>query len=182
MAKRIYNQQALFGELYAYLVVISPPENVKLQIAQFKQQMNEIADIGERNLHSIGHITLTDKLIDDPGFAGTIAALLQRQKQFEVRISGIDFFNHGANKKTIYLKVEDPQPVINLMECVKAKSRSPHLSLAKNISAPAFEKLQPFIAAFNFTASWPCTEVVVLKKLMTQKHLGFRERIVIDLV
>lgn len=50
MKKRIYNQTALFGELYAYLVVLSPPEKVKADIAKIKKELNHISDISKRNL------------------------------------------------------------------------------------------------------------------------------------
>ena len=69
MKKRLYNQAALFGPLYAFLVVISPPEEVKASISKIKKDLNQIADITERNLHSMAHITLTDKLTDDIDFA-----------------------------------------------------------------------------------------------------------------
>lgn len=48
--KRIYNQTSLFGPLYAYLVVLSPPENVKADVAKIKQELNSLADINDRNL------------------------------------------------------------------------------------------------------------------------------------
>lgn len=182
MAKRIYNQQALFGELYAYLIVVSPPENIRRQLALFKQQMNALADIGERNLYSIGHITLTDKLIDDADFAETIAHFIGRRERFEVRLSGIGILDHGPDKKTLFVNVADHAPIITLMRLVKAKSKFPHLTLAKNISAATLEKLEPFIADFNYEVNWVCEEIVVLKKLMREKQLGFRQRISIPLI
>lgn len=174
MTKRIYNQQALFGPLYAYLVVLSPPEEIIAQIAELKQKMQLITDIGEQNLYSKAHITLTDKLTDDAHFHQTIAQLLEGRKSFDVKISGHGFFDHRP-KKTVFLNVESQEPIVALMRQLKVKSGFAHLSLAKKISPAVFEALRPWLAELNYSAQWKCTEVLVLRKLMAEKHLGFRE-------
>lgn len=174
MAKRIYNQQALFGPLYAYLVVLSPPEEISTQIAALKKEMQQITDIGESNLFSKAHITLTDKLTDDAQFAETIAQLLQGQKNFDVNISGHGFFDHRP-KKTVFLHVQNQEPIVQLMQRLKVKSGFAHLSLAKKISPAAFDALRPWLADLEYTSQWKCSEVLVLRKLMAEKHLGFRE-------
>ena len=172
--KRIYNQQALFGPLYAYLVVLSPPQQIIADMARFKKEMDAIAGIGELNLHSKAHITLTDKLTDDAHFQETIAQLLNGQKKFQIKVSGHGFFDHRP-KKTIFVNVEDREPIANLMQLLKIKSGFPHMSLAKKITPDKFEKLRQWLADFDYSAEWECTEVLVLRKLMSEKHLGFRE-------
>lgn len=178
--KRIYNQQALFGPLYAYLVVLSPPQKVIADITGLKKEMDGLAPIGENNLHSKAHITLTDKLTDDAHFASTVAQLLHGQKRFEVKISGHGFFDHRP-KKTIFINVENHEPIVELMRLLKIKSGFPHVSLAKKLPPLEFEKLRPWLADFDYSAQWTCTEVLVLRKLMSEKHLGFRESFVIPL-
>ena len=178
--KRIYNQEALFGPLYAYLVVLSPPQNVIAEIAKFKQEMVKLADIGENNLHSKAHITLTDKLTDDADFPETIRKLLRGQRQFDIKISGHGFFDHRP-KKTIFMNVEAHEPIVELMRLLKMKSGFPHVGLAKKLSNAEFEKLRPWLSDFNYSAAWTCTEVLVLRKLMSEKHLGFRESFSIPL-
>ncbi|MCO6149653.1 hypothetical protein [Flavobacterium sp. NRK1] len=63
--RRNPRQASLFDPLYAYLVIVSPPENIKTAIAKIKAEMQRIIGIGDRNMHSIPHITLTEKLTDD---------------------------------------------------------------------------------------------------------------------
>lgn len=133
MKKRIYNQTALFGPLYAYLVVLSPPDAVISDIAAIKKELNGIADISDRNLHSIAHITLVDKLTDDAAFAETLAGLVTSSGLFKVAVNGWDFFDHG-HSVTLYLKVTKPEPIVRLMELVKSPSKTPHISLAKKIT------------------------------------------------
>jgi len=178
--KRIYNQQALFGPLYAYLVVLSPPSEVIADIAAFKKEMAGIADIGADNLHSKAHITLTDKLTDDADFPETIRELLRGQKKFPIRISSHGFFDHRP-KKTVFVNVEAHEPIVALMQLLKMKSGFPHLGLAKKIPPSEFEKLRPWLIDFDYSAEWICSEVLVLRKLMSEKHLGFRESFVIRL-
>ncbi len=180
MKKRIYNQTALFGPLYAYLAVLSPPEEVKANIAKIKKELNQISDISERNLHSIAHVTLTDKLTDGACFAETISRLIVDQKPFTIKVKGWNFFDHG-HSITVYLSIEDPEPIINLMSLVKSSSKSPHISLAKKITHGSFNKLRPYLENLDYSATWVCNEVNVLRKLMSEKHLGFRESIKISL-
>ncbi|PZR22627.1 MAG: hypothetical protein DI539_05230 [Flavobacterium psychrophilum] len=180
MKKRIYNQVSLFGPLYAYLVVLSPPATVKESIAAIKSELNAISDIGEGNLHSIPHITLIDKLTDDILFPQTIEDFVDGKKSFAVTITGWDYFDHG-HSITVYLKVLNPDPITGLMEAVRSKNRSPHISLAKKISYETFDKLKLYLEKINYTAQWNCTEIVVLKKLMSEKHLGFKDKFIIPL-
>jgi len=180
MKKRIYNQTSLFGPLYAYLVVLSPPVEVRDAIANIKVKLNGIADIGERNLHSIAHITLVDKLTDDILFPETIRKFIAAKKSFNIGIGGWDYFDH-VHSITVYLKVINQDPVIELMETVKSTSRSPHISIAKKISYDTFNKLRPYLGNLDYSGHWKCLEVIVLKKLMSEKHLGFKDKIVIPL-
>lgn len=180
MAKRNYKQMALFGELYAYLVVLSPPEKVKTEIAKIKHELNEIASIGDRNLHSIAHITLVDKLTDDIDFAKTIAGLINTIPSFKVTVNRWNIFDHG-HSVTLYLTVENPQPIIKLMELVKSPSKTPHISLAKKIPHEIFNLLKPYLENLNYSTEWICDEVNVLRKLMSEKQLGFKESFKIKL-
>lgn len=180
MAKRIYNQTSLFGPLYAYLVVLSPPPHIKAAIAKIKQELNAIADITERNLHSIAHITLTDKLTDDVDFPDTIKALVQHEKPFPVKLSRWNYFNHG-HSVTVYIAIENAEPIVNLMKLVNSPSGSPHISLAKKVPHHTFEKFKPYLDELQFEEEWICTGVTVLRKLMAEKHLGWKDAFTIFL-
>jgi 2'-5' RNA ligase len=176
MKKRIYNQTALFGPLYAYLVVLSPPESVKAEIAKIKMALNQIVDINERNLHSIAHITIIDRLTDDADFAETISGLLNSIRPFTIKVKGWNFFDHG-HSVTVYLSIENSEPIIELMRLAKSSSKAPHISLAKKISHETFNQLRPYLENLSYSAEWICNEVNVLRKLMSEKHLGFKESI-----
>jgi 2'-5' RNA ligase len=180
MKKRIYNQTSLFGPLYAYLVVISPPDHIKKEIANIKKEMNAIADIKERNVNSIAHITLTEKLTDDISLTDTVSVLTGNQQSFNVALQGWGYFDHG-HSITVYLKVLDPEKIIDMAGSLKSSARTPHISLAKKINRDTFERLQPYLNNLNYSARWACTELTVLRKLMSEKHLGFRESIKIPL-
>lgn len=170
--KRIYNQESLFGPLYAYLVVISPPEKVKADIARLKRELDGIAGIGERNLHSIAHITLTDKLTDDDAFPQTIERLVHGRLPFQVTISGWGYFDHG-HSVTVYLAVENSEPIAELAGLLKSNAKTPHIALAKKIPHKTFQSLLPYLEKLEYRAAWACTGIVVLGKLMSEKHLGF---------
>lgn len=174
MAKRIYNQTSLFGPLYAWLVVLSPPPEIKAAIAKIKNDLHAICDITDRNVKSIAHITLTDKLTDEPELYGTVAEILQNEKPFTIKLNGWGYFDHG-HSVTVYLKIENHQPIVNLSRLLKSSARSPHISLAKKISHNTFQKLKPYLDELDYSAEWLCTEVTVLRKLMSEKHLGWKD-------
>jgi len=174
MAKRIYNQTSLFGPLYAYLVVLSPPAEIKADISRIKKELNSICDISPRNLKSIAHITLTDKLTDEADLHETVGELVGHKQPFTVKLKGWNFFDHG-HSITLYIDVETPDPVIKLATLLKSSSKSPHISLAKRISHDTFEKLRPYLEQMDYAAEWTCTEVTVLRKLMSEKQLGWKD-------
>lgn len=174
MKKRIYNQTAIFGPLYAYLVVISPPEMIKKQIAQIKNDLNKITSINDRNLNSIAHITLTEKLTDDTNYPETIKSLTKNTNPFSIKINGWDYFDHG-HSITIYLKIQNQEPIISLMKNLKSPNSSPHISIAKRIPHETLNLAASYLDNLNYFAEWNCVEIKVLRKLMSEKHLGFRE-------
>jgi len=174
MKKRIYNQVSLFGPLYAYLVVVSPPQEVIDDIAAIKHALNDKADITTRNVNSKAHITLTDTLTDDSGLAATVQGLIGNQEAFRVTIKGWGVFDHG-HSVTVYLKVENPRPVAALSALLKSNASTPHISLAKKIPHSTYEQLLPYLENLDYRATWICNEVLVLRKLMSEKHLGFKE-------
>lgn len=56
---------------------------------------------------------------------------------------------------------------------LKSNAKFPHIALAKKISHEAFQKLLPFLDGMDYRAAWTCSGIVVLGKLMSEKHLGF---------
>jgi len=100
---------------------------------------------------------------------------------FTIKVKGWNVFDHG-HSITLYLEIENPEPIISLMALVKSPSKTPHISLAKKISHETFNLLMPYLQNLDYSAEWICTEVNVLRKLMSEKHLGFRESFKIPLV
>lgn len=180
MSKRIYNQPGLFGELYAYLVILSPPDAIKVAIADMKRQLDALSPIGDRNLHSIAHITLTEKLTDDPDLAATVSNAIQGVAAFTLRAEGIGIFDHGIHK-TLYIRVAPKEPLKALAKAVRKPSLTPHITLVKKLPNERFEALLPHLGNLHFEAEWTCTEVTVLRKLMREKEKGWREKFVLPI-
>lgn len=136
-----------FWSLYAYLVVISPPEWVRKEIAFLKKELNSITEIGDRNLHSIGHITLIDNLTDDPELKDSVAKMVQFTEPFLIRLQNVNTFNHGKYS-TLFIDVENPNPIINVMKSLKSPYKTPHLSIAKRVPNDQAEKSKKIIATY----------------------------------
>ncbi len=181
MTKRIYNQQALFGPLYAYLVVLSPPVSIREELDAIKKQMNAIVALGDKNLHAIGHITLFEKLTDETEIAQSVKNLLKEEKSFSIKLKGIRVFKNPKGHD-IVLNVANTAAIQNLLKNFKVKSSGSFLSLAKRLDAETILKLQPFLNEFNREFEWHCQEVTVLRKLMSEKEKGFNENFTIPLL
>jgi hypothetical protein len=177
MAKRIYNQTALFGPLYAYLAVISPPADI---ISELKYIKGKLPGLNRRSLQSTPHITLFERLTDDRNLADTVHQLLVNRPSFDIRLSGFTAFEH-SKYSSIVLPVEDPMPITQINGILKENNKTPFLTFAKWLSTEECSLYMDLLAEIDFAAMWRCSEILVLRKLMSEKHLGFREKITIKL-
>lgn len=139
-----------------------------------KSEINKITAINERNLSSIAHLTLTEHLTDDTDYPQTILKLIKGTKPFSIKIKGWDFFDHG-HSITIYLKIQNPEPIVSLMKNLKSPNRAPHISIAKRVPHQNLSFAESYLDEVNYSAEWECNEIIVLRKLMSEKHLGFKE-------
>lgn len=165
---------------YTYLVVVSPPDEIRAVVSKIKQDMDIIAPIGERNLNSIPHITLTGRLTNQPELIETVRYFVSGMPPFPINVTGIDILDLGA-AKTIYLKVEANEHFDKLADALHTKAIVPCITLAKNIDAETANKLQPELSQHSYETEWLCTEITILRKRISDTEKGWREKFTISL-
>lgn len=175
------NQLSLFTDKalpnlkqWEYLVVLPTTENIAEDIQQLKEKVKTMS-ISCEALFSKAHITLDNFVHVNPDMALLLEKILSGQKKVVVNLTGQAIFQHGS-KKTLYLKVENPEPIKLLHALLtrkSAKNFTPHLTIAKNITPEDFEKLAPFLSEFDYKHQWICDRVTILKRLHGAKNKKF---------
>jgi len=149
--------------LYDYLLVINPDGQIAADVKKFKQQIaNELGPYN--SLYSPAHISLfrsefPERFQED--FVTILEMIALKQGPFAVYTARFDHFNHGDAKRTIYVNVANPKPLNELHKKIlqafelKPHAFKPHITLARAISTPEFEKVyqqfdnQLFVRSFN---------------------------------
>jgi len=156
-----------------YLMIISPPDNLKKEIGRYKRASVNVIGHFE-GMHSTAHITITRQTRCKPFLAHP--AILQMEKRLstippiELSLKGFNFFNHGQTAKTIYAVVERTARTDNWFKLlriqmgIKVKSFVPHITIARNIPITSFDKLWPNFENRAFNETFTARSLTVLHK------------------
>lgn len=172
MAKVKYKQPTLFPltELQDYFVLISPTDEVKKETKKLKNKLYKIIGRTTENEYSVAHISLFKaKFERDNHLLEKLKKALADLKPFAVSTNEAEVFSHGATKKTVYLKIENPKPIQALFESIGEefkfkKEIVPHLTIEQNLPIADFEKIENDLNAFNYKSEWICDRITVLKR------------------
>src|SRR5258708_2184255 len=134
-----------------YLMVITPPDSIAKEISRYKIALVNIIGHFE-GMCSAPQIIITHQTRCKPFMMQTAiektSKRLSTMPPVELEINGFRFLNQN-NAKTIYAKVEVTKhtelwfKLLTKQIGIKTKSFEPHIALAKNIPATAFNKLWP---------------------------------------
>ncbi len=123
--------------------------------------------------YSQAHISLFRSVFPEK-FETDCVALLEeiarKQAAFTVYTSKFDHFNHGAVKRTIYVNVANPKPIVELQRRIldlfglKHGSFKPHITVARAISTSEFDKVYPQFDNQLFVRSFSCRGFSLLRK------------------
>ncbi|RYY06398.1 MAG: hypothetical protein EOP43_06485 [Sphingobacteriaceae bacterium] len=154
-----------------YLLVIPLDEKIVSKFIFLKLKAWEL--IGDYpSLHSKAHITVNH----DPNIEGYIfeKKLIYYQRKlsfvndFKVNVSGFGFFRHNANSYTIYAKVKPDNVLKNRLHNFdrtfsKGVVKTPHITIAKTVSKPKYEKLWSYFEHFKLECSFYADKITVLE-------------------
>lgn len=189
MAKKNPDQISLFPEtVYEYFILLSPSDAIKQDVDNLKQKLHEMIGLDSINTNSIAHLSLFKRAgIDATDIIKGYKKALSGQKKFPIKLSGHGIFTH-ANTKTLYVKVEEPEPIdsiYNLLNPPKRapkkierqisildkpgykpkspKSINPHITIARNIPIADFERI-PDLTIFDYHNEWICECITILRR------------------
>ncbi len=167
---------SLFSNLYEYLLVVHPDENVYQQVLEEKKLFfNTYKE--KMAIKTKPHITVSNFLAKET-MEETIIRWMQRiistQQSFSVSLNNYS----GFPPHTVYLRVQDHQPFKQLATALKVVdqyvrgndcppmklSTHPHLSVARKLPENIYEKAIMEYAPKTFHASFEVKQLILLKR------------------
>jgi DNA polymerase IV len=164
--------QAAAGEMYEYLLLISPPSHIKNEIMEIKKEF------AEKHKHiqakkSKPHNTLINfgfNTAFEKQLVYKIDEVVKFHSSFDIKLNG---FNHFRTH-TIYINVETEAPIVNLVRSLHSTlslppSQSffawkPHVTIAKGLDENKFSEAMPEFKTKNFEASFLTTNILLMKR------------------
>lgn len=160
-----------------YFILISPPQKIIAKVDAKKRSLNKTVPAGDKNLHSVAHISLYRMLVpeNDDLILQKLRRALAHLYRFTVRLNGAELFKHGRSKISLVLTIENPEPVRMIhafiaREFRTSRSITPHLTIARDIPSRYAEKIR--LQDFQLYDEFLCEKITVLKKTDGQEHFS----------
>lgn len=187
----VSDQLALFADeeykpveidtVYQYLLVLSPPDEHLDKIKRLKYDLNHLAYLGSYNLFSIPHITLA-RMQSVHRQLGSFGRPLQKNLAghgpLQVALNGFNYLERGKDLRTLYLHIEEPEPISAIHDQLHAslgiplQPYIPHLSIAKEISSVSFQELWAQLPPQGYRDVFVCDHVVVLERTIRNQKVS----------
>jgi 2'-5' RNA ligase len=187
MAKKNSAQLTLFQEtVYEYFILLSPDDNIKVEVDRLKQLLHEAIGLDTANMNSVAHVSLFKQTATESmELPKTVKKALAGQKKFAVKLTGHEILKHGNVSRTLCLKIEDPAPINKLLTILDPKQAPkkvnrqtsildkpkrpkkvihPHITIARNIALADFERLTD-LTDFDYHDEWMCDRVTILRRV-----------------
>ncbi len=155
-----------------YLIILSPPEDICIQIENYKQQAADI--IGRYDsMHSKTHISIKPMPRRKPYMAEPELAALKANVKLlppvTLVIDGFDFFNHGEEYRTVYAKIQSSAFTTQWFKALKKSLNIkdylvPHITVARNIHKDDFDALWPHLRKIKWVQDFEVNKLTILQR------------------
>lgn len=187
MAKKNNAQLTLFNEnVYEYFILLSPSDAVKDAVDELKEQLHALIGLEDYNRKSVAHVSLFKmRATADNQVLKLVKKIAASQQPFTIKLDGHEVLKHGGVSRTLCLKIENPDPINNLVELLNPtpiakksyrqtsildkaprakKVIHPHVTIARTIATADFERIED-LTAFDYHEEWLCDRITILKRL-----------------
>jgi 2'-5' RNA ligase len=158
--------------IYEYLLIISPPADIKNEIAKIKSEFHKKYNHIQAT-KSQPHNTLINfgfNTAFEEGLVSKIDEVVKFHSSFDTKLKGFSHFK----THTIYINVEPEAPIVNLVRSLHSilnlpSSQSffawkPHMTIAKGLDVNKFNKAMPEFEKRKFEASFLTTSIILMKR------------------
>ncbi|MBW8684836.1 2'-5' RNA ligase family protein [Chitinophaga rhizophila] len=158
--------------LYDYLLVVSPGTHITNDVTALKQLVaRELGMYGSRL--SQANISLFRSVFPErfqEEFINMLENIARKQSGFTLYTSKFDHFQHGEDKRTIYVNVANPKPLVELHKRIlhefdiKPGTFKPHITVARAIATSEFDRVYDHFHNQVFVRSFQCKSFMLLRK------------------
>jgi DNA polymerase-4 len=160
------------GQICEYLLLISPPIQVKKEIMEIKEEFhkkhNHVQAIKSKPHNTLINFGFNTALEEE--LASKMEEAVKFHSPFDTKLHG---FNHFRTH-TIYINVETEAPIVNLVRSLHStlslpSSQSffawkPHVTIAKSLDESTFNKAMPEFEIRSFEASFITDRIILMKR------------------
>lgn len=181
------DQLNLFDEeRFEYFFLIQPDMKTDREVRSYKMIVNNTISLSNENIWSVPHLSLFKWQVNggiDNYVIQKASNALKNLHAFKVKLDGVDIFTHGSTKRSLVLKVANPDPIRGINRSLinefnfKEQSLLPHITIARSIPVNDFNKLNYNFNQFNYKGEFLCNKISILKKKMgvNEKYILLHE-------
>jgi len=173
-----------YGQVWEYLLVISPPEEVKHSIGKIKKEVG-VKYGSSHAMHSIAYISLVKFLLIkgyERNMLTSLFGFFVNKMPIEIMLNNFDVFP----RHTLYTGVQESGGLNNLQNgltslltrslSVREKnvraSKKHHMTIAGNLDPVQFHSIAGEYRNRQFNASFRAKNIVLLKRLYDEYNTG----------
>ncbi|MDQ7947203.1 MAG: 2'-5' RNA ligase family protein [Pedobacter sp.] len=186
--KKLILSQDIDTKLFEYLMLISPSEEVSRKVSEVKSIFSETYGC-KHAAQLVPHLTMINFLQQESAefrLINCFEKFTQYVAPFSIELNGFgEFAPH-----TIYLKLAETQPVIDLVKDLRSKFQrilkiseqlkpnytlKPHLTIARQLTPEQFETIWPTYKKEHFSESFLAKEMILIRREVdpfTRKSTG----------
>jgi 2'-5' RNA ligase len=190
----VKKESPVLDTVHQYFLIIAPPQEIKSKVKSLKYKLHKAVGLSDYNLHSVPHISLmsfhTMRPVNERFFYA-LQQLFSKNNAFEVDLNGFEYFEHGSESNTIYVKIENSYQIIKVYHelhrllGLSVREFVPHLTIARTMSRNRFDKSYEMIKQHSFSEKFTCNQVTILERKLQHgvvsnyrvlKEIEFNER------
>jgi 2'-5' RNA ligase len=164
--------------LYDYMLVVSPGTNIANDVTALKKLVAQELGMYGSSFSKV-HISLFRSVFPErfqEDFVRMLEEIARKQSGFTLYTSKFDHFEQGPDKRTIYINVANPKPMIELHKKIlqefdiKPGTFKPHITVARAITTPEFDRIFGHFSNQVFVRSFQCKSFMLLRKPANGGH------------
>ncbi|MBL7932659.1 MAG: 2'-5' RNA ligase family protein [Bacteroidia bacterium] len=167
-------QGSLFGdEIHEYFVLISPDEVTIKEVEFWKKEFEKYIRFSSVNVKNRPHLSLVKfrrPYQSDQVVMESVASALKTARSFRLSLDGSTVFNHDGSKRTVVLKLKDPDPPKIMARLLRREFKmpatyfTPHITILRSIPVEDYNKIAETQKEIKSRNEFWCDRVTILKK------------------
>lgn len=167
-------QGSLFGdEIHEYFMLISPDEITIKEVEFWKKEFGRYVTFSSINTRSRPHLSLLKfrrPYESDQMVMNGVSWALKSMRSFRLALDGSTVFVQGDSKRSVVLKLKDPDPPRIMARLLRKEFKmpaayfTPHITILRSISVEDYDKISELQSEIKSRNDFWCDRVTILKK------------------